>query len=373
MKLERKAPGSSGSYGSSGRPSQAKASPAAGLPGKAIATALLNTEGRIVAFSAPGGEFCGHLPGEIPGEHWNVLCADSDVERLAALISQGPGHQHINELYIGLTGAAPPIRVARLRHERLHTGGHSLTFLRISTDAFPPLDCEELRILLGHSFHSLRSPLTSLSTAIQLLAGGTKEVTQSRRRRLCGQALGNLSLLERTLAESSLVLDSVLEFSTEEAASTDIIGFLTGISRDLAGGYAISIIEDPASSGSPAASGKILLGQRCLRHLILQIFGLCEKFGTLENGIAVRVSFESRLLRIRFSSPGMSVPEAVAAVLRAPLILHDSGHRQTAFFFDGFVIGQHLRALGGSLKVSATDSGDSEITLKLPIPAARHP
>jgi len=368
MKLERKAPGSSG------EPAPAKASPpVAGPSATGYATALLNDEGRIVAFSAPGGEFCGHRPGEIPGEHWSVLCADSDLERLAALISKGPGHQHVNELYVGLTGGGPPIRVARLRHERLRRGGHSLTFLRISTDAFPPLDSAELRTLLGHSFHSLRSPLTSLSTAIQLLAGSTKEVTQSRRRRLCGQAQGNLSLLERTLAESSLVLEDILEFSTEEAASTDIIGFLTGIGRDLAGGDAISIIGDPASSGGAAANGKILLRQRCLRHLILQLFGLCEKFGTLENGIAVRVSFESRLLRIRFSSPGMSVPEAVAAVLRAPLRLHDSGHRQSAFFFDGFVIGQHLRALGGTLKVSAADSGDSEITLKLPIAAGRHP
>lgn len=370
MKLERKAPGSPGP---SGKPAPATPlPPVAELPGKAIATALLNTEGRIVAFSAPGGEFCGHRPGEIPGEHWSVLCAESDLERLAALISKGPGHQHINELYIGLTGGGPPIRVARLRHERLRRGGHSLTFQRVSTGAFPPLDSAELRTLLGHSFHSLRTPLTSLSTAIQLLAGGTKEVTQSRRHRLCGQALGNLSLLERTLAESSLVLEDTLEFSTEEATSTDIIGFLTGISRALAGGDAISVTEDPASSSSPAASGKILLRQRCLRHLILQIFGLCEKFKALESGIAVGVSFESHLLRIRFSSPGMSVPEAVAAVLRAPLILHDSGHRQSSFFFDGFVIGQHLRTLGGILKVSAADSDNSEITLKLPIAAGRH-
>lgn len=368
MKLERKAPGSSGEPAPS-----TPLPPVADLPGKAVSTALLNAEGRIVAFSAPGGELCVRRAGEILGEHWSVLCADSDLDRLAALISKGPGHQHINELYIGLTGGAPPIRVARLRHERLRRGGHSLTFLRVSTGAFPPLDPAAIRTLLGHSFHSLRSPLTSLSTAIQLLAGGTKEVMQSRRHRLCGQALDNLSLLERTLAESSLVLEDILEFSTEEATSTDIIGFLTGISRDLAGGDAISVTEDPAPSGSTAASGKILLRQQCLRHLILQTFGLCEKFRAPESGIAVRVSFESHLLRIRFSSPGLSVPEAVAAVLRAPLILHDSGHRQSAFFFDGFVIGQHLRALGGSLKVSAADSGNSEITLKLPIAAGQHP
>ena len=93
MKLERKAPGSSGKPGPA-----TPIPPVADLPGKAIATALLNAEGGIVAFSAPGGEFCGHRPGEIPGEHWSVLCAESDLERLAALISKGPGHQHINEL-----------------------------------------------------------------------------------------------------------------------------------------------------------------------------------------------------------------------------------------------------------------------------------
>jgi len=341
------------------------------FPREELTLALIGRDARIAVCTSPMGELCGCVPGELLGKHWSVLCSDEDEGWLEEFKFGNPALAYESRCYVGLPGGDGPVRVGELNLSPLPGGGWLWLIGRVSAGAFPPFSSDELKTLLGHCFHSIRGPLTSASTAIQMLSHDLVPHWSQVIYRRCGQALDSLSSAEETIEDCSVVLESVLGTLADEARPTGIPGFFCQIVRDRQGGGFVAVgVSGPG--GRPLPPGvEISLRQRLFRCLFLRILRLCERFKTPEARMDIEAGLESPGLRIQFLSPGMVFPEAIASMLQAPLSLHGPECRQSAFFFHIFVIGLILRELRGSIEVSECPAvGGSTVLLVLPSPSA---
>lgn len=333
--------------------------------------AVISRDGLIAVCTSPMGELCGCTSSELLGKHWRALCSEADAGWLEEVQFGDPALNPGSRCYVGLPGGDGPVRVGELNLSRLPGGGWLWLIGRVSAGAFPPFSPDELRTLLGHCFHSLRGPLTSASTAIQMLSHDLVPHWHELAYRRCEQALDSLVSVEEMIEDCSVVLESALGTLADESRPTKILEFLCQIVRDREGGGFVAVGVSGAGGHPLPPDAGCILRQRLFRRLFLRILRLCERFKTDGARMEIEAGLESPGLRIQFSSEDMALPEAVSAMLRAPLSLHGPDCRQSAFFFHFFVIGLLLRELRGSIEVSkcAATGGDT-VVLHLSSPSA---
>ncbi len=318
--------------------------------------ATLDASGQIQSCTAKLGDLHGYDPDTLCGMHWSTLCADKEVGRLRVVEFARARLQSSARGYVELRRRDGGVFTGEISIFALEGGKWLWLCGRTSTGVMPPLDPCEMRKALSHASHSLRSPLATVSTSVQMLLalGGTLEPGKNRRH--LNNALGHLAEVNELVGDCVFVA----EMLTGGPAPAEPV-CLNALLGDLAKQRGA---REPGVSGHPPAivcteDARRMAATRpgATGTLIRNLLDICAPFRTTDDPGTLSVDMLGSHARISIVFPDMTLPPLVRRLLESPLLLHSEGHDDSALWFRYFVVGLCLRLLFGHLEVKEAGGG----------------
>ena len=208
----------------------------------------------------------------------------------------------------------------------------------------------------SHVSHELRSPLTSLRAAVDLVTNRPEDLPERAR-------LG-VALIETQVKRFERMVLDLLEVAKIEAgvASTDLVALRV---EPLLRTTLARLHADTPSELSPGSAGAlVLVDARRFEHVMLNLIENANAHGL--GATVVRAELCSGMVAIHVDDAGPGVPMSEREHIFEPFIRGPSGRHLPGAGLGLALVTEHMRLMSGSITVSESPDGGARFTLELP-------
>lgn len=208
----------------------------------------------------------------------------------------------------------------------------------------------------SHVSHELRSPLTSLRAAVDLVNSRSEDLPERAR-------IGVVLIETQVKRFERMVLD-LLEVAKIEAgvASTDLVPLR--VEPLLRTTLARLQSETPREVTAESAHAMVLVDARRFEHVMLNLIENANAHG--QGATAVRAELVGRRVAIHVDDAGPGVTPAERQHIFEPFIRGANGRHLPGAGLGLALVTEHMRLMSGSVTVSESPDGGARFTLELP-------
>jgi signal transduction histidine kinase len=229
---------------------------------------------------------------------------------------------------------------------------------------------------LAHTVHELRTPLSAITTALELVRDG-HATTPAEVAEFLGEAdlaTRQLTFLVNDVLDAAAIAAGRLRLELAEHAADELVAATLRLLTPQAEGRGVSI-----AATAPLPGVVVRTDARRVQQVLCNLIGNAVKFSAPGDRVELRLEPVACAVRFRVLDVGPGVPPAVAATLFAPFSGDDAAPRADGTGLGLCIARAIVEQLGGRIGHAPRSPRGAEFWFELPYAAraggvvARHP